>query len=235
MIDMTFNENVQALLNITLTEEQLKRFNDYYHELIEYNKITNLTTITDEEGVYFKHFFDSLTLARTIDMNKISTLCDMGSGAGFPSIPLKIVYPHLKITIVDSLNKRILFLKKLNEVLEIPDVSCIHDRIETFALKNLTSFDLVTARALGHLRLISEMGIPMVREGGIFVPLKGPHFQDEIDQSVNALKLLKASIEKIDVFELPNQLGKRANIIIRKHKHITGYPRAYHVMTKKPL
>ncbi len=232
---MTFNENVQALLNITLTEEQLKRFNDYYHELIEYNKITNLTTITDEEGVYFKHFFDSLTLARTIDMNKISTLCDMGSGAGFPSIPLKIVYPHLKITIVDSLNKRILFLKKLNEVLEIPDVSCIHDRIETFALKNLASFDLVTARALGHLRLISEMGIPMVREGGIFVPLKGPHFQDEIDQSVNALKLLKASIEKIDVFELPNQLGKRANIIIRKHKHITGYPRAYHVMTKKPL
>lgn len=232
---MTFNEHVQALLDIPLTKEQIKQFNDYYHELIEYNKITNLTTITDEEGVYFKHFFDSLTLAKTVDMHKISTLCDMGSGAGFPSIPLKIVYPHLKITIVDSLNKRIQFLHKLNEILGTQDVVCVHDRIETFALKNLASFDLVTARALGHLRLISEMGIPIVKEGGIFVPLKGPHFQEEIDQSVNALKLLKASIEKVDEFELPHDLGKRANIIIRKHKHITGYPRAYHVMTKKPL
>lgn len=232
---MTFKVHVQSLLSISLNEQQLKQFNDYYCELIEYNKITNLTTITDEEGVYYKHFYDSLTLARTIDMSKINTMCDMGSGAGFPSIPLKIVYPHLKITIVDSLNKRIQFLSRLIEVLNIDDVECVHDRVESYAVRHRSSFDLVTARALGHLRLIAEMGIPMVKEGCLFVPLKGPQFQEEIDQSTNALKLLKASIEKVDEFELPNGLGKRANIIIRKHKNIAGYPRAYSVMTKKPL
>lgn len=232
---MTFKDHVESLLNISLSENQISLFNTYYHELIEYNKVTNLTSITDEEGVYFKHFYDSLTLARTVDLHSTTTLCDMGAGAGFPSIPLKIIYPHLKITIVDSLNKRIHFLHHLTEVLGIQDIHCIHDRIETFALKNLSSFDIVTARALGHLRLIAEMGIPMVKESGVFVPLKGPQFQEEIDQSTNALKLLKSSIERIDEFELPNGLGKRANIIIRKHKHITGYPRAYHLMIKKPL
>lgn len=232
---MTFRDHVQLLLNLTLDEKQLKLFDDYYHELIEYNKITNLTTITDEEGVYFKHFFDSLTLAKTVDLSKIVTLCDMGSGAGFPSIPLKIVYPHLKVTIVDSLNKRILFLNRLNEILGFTDIECIHDRVETFALKRQGFFDLVTARALGHLRQISEMGIPMVKENGLFVSLKGPHFQEEINQSTNALKLLKSSIEKVDEFELPRNLGKRANIVIRKHKHIVGYPRTYQIMTKKPL
>jgi len=232
---MTFKDHVQLLLNLTLDEKQLKLFDDYYHELIEYNKITNLTTITDEEGVYFKHFFDSLTLAKTVDITKITSLCDMGSGAGFPSIPLKIVYPHLKISIVDSLNKRILFLNRLNEILGFTDIECVHDRVETFALQHQASFDLVTARALGHLRLISEMGLPMVKENGVFVSFKGPQFQEEIDQSSNALKLLKASVEKVDEFKLPHDLGKRANIVIRKHKHIVGYPRTYQIMTKKPL
>lgn len=232
---MTFKDHVSSLLKAPITEQQLAQFDIYFHELIEYNKITNLTSITDEQEVYFKHFYDSLTLAKTIDIYKISSLCDMGAGAGFPSIPLKIMYPHLEITIVDSLNKRIQFLKQLIYKLDLADVECIHERVEIFAKNHQSYFDLVTARALGHLHLITEMAIPMVKDDGLFVPLKGAQFQDEIDQSIHAIKHLKSSVESIDAFELPYHLGMRANIVIRKHNHITGFPRPYHIMIKKPL
>jgi len=232
---MMFKEDVKKLLNIELTEMQEEQFNVYYHYLIEYNKITNLTRITDQIEVYYKHFFDSLTIANSIDLSNCHLLCDMGSGAGFPSIPLKIIYPHLEITIVDSLNKRITFLNNLVEKLKLEHVKLIHDRVESFALNHQKIFDLVTARALGHLSLITEMGMPMTKINGLFVGLKAKHYEEELIQSKHAIALLGGDIEKIESFELPHEYGQRVHIIIKKLKHTKGYPRAFSMMTKKPL
>ncbi|MCF7931087.1 MAG: 16S rRNA (guanine(527)-N(7))-methyltransferase RsmG, partial [Acholeplasmataceae bacterium] len=166
---MKFKEDISKELNIEITEEQATQFETYYQFLIEYNEITNLTRITEKEEVYYKHFYDSLTLVKSINFNEIESICDMGSGAGFPSIPLKIIYPHLQVTIVDSLNKRIIFLNKLVDKLGLVDIKLIHNRVEVFALDNQMEFDLVTARALGNLSLILEMGIPMTKIGGKFI------------------------------------------------------------------
>ena len=231
---MNFKEHLQAL-KIDLTENQLQKFEIYYSFLLEYNQITNLTRITEREEVFYKHFYDSLTLATTVDIFEITTICDMGSGAGFPSIPLKIIYPHLKVTIVDSLNKRIVFLKQLIEKLEIDNVELIHDRIESYATNHQESFDLVTARALGNMSLISEMGLPITKINGIFIAMKALNYEEELQQSKNAIKILGGTIECTKHFDLPNQHGDRTLIAIRKIKSIKGYPRNFALMNKKPL
>jgi len=232
---MTFKENIEKLLNIEFTLEHRKMFDVYYQYLVEYNKITNLTRIVDETEVYYKHFYDSLTLARTIDMNQIQSICDMGAGAGFPSIPLKIMYPHLEVTIIDSLNKRIVFLENLVGKLQLTHIQLIHDRIESYALKNQNRFDLVTARALGHMSLITEMGIPMTKMNGHFVGLKAQNYEDELNQSQNGIKMLGGEVVDIKTFDLPLSLGYRVHIMIKKNKQVKGYPRSYSMMTKKPL
>ena len=232
---MTFKDNIEKLLNIKFTLEHQKMFDVYYQYLIEYNKITNLTRIVDETEVYYKHFYDSLTLASTIDMNQIQTLCDMGAGAGFPSIPLKIMYPHLEITIVDSLNKRIVFLENLVAKLELSKIQMIHDRVELYALKNQNKFDLVTARALGHMSLITEMGIPMIKKNGYFIGLKAQNYEEELNESRIGIKILGGEIMDIKAFDLPLDLGHRVHIIIKKTKQVNGYPRSFVMMTKKPL
>ena len=232
---MTFKEDIEKLLNINLTLEHLKMFDVYYHYLIEYNKITNLTRIVDETEVYYKHFYDSLTLGQTIDMNQVHSICDMGSGAGFPSIPLKIIYPHLRITIVDSLNKRIIFLNNLINKLDLSNIELIHDRVESYALKNQNKFDLVTARALGHMSLISEMGIPMVKMNGYFVGLKAQNYEEELNQSLHGIKTLGGEVAGIKLLELPLNYGHRVHIIVRKNKQVAGYPRSFALMTKKPM
>lgn len=232
---MTFKDNIEKLLNIKFTLEHQKMFDVYYQYLIEYNKITNLTRIVDETEVYYKHFYDSLTLASTIDMNQVQTLCDMGAGAGFPSIPLKIMYPHLEVTIVDSLNKRIVFLENLVAKLELSKIEMIHDRVEFYALKNQNKFDLVTARALGHMSLITEMGIPMIKKNGYFIGLKAQNYEEELNESRNGIKILGGEIMDIKAFDLPLNLGYRVHIIIKKIKQVSGYPRSFVMMTKKPL
>ena len=231
---MNYKESFKNL-NIELTDEQLRLFEIYYTFLLEYNQITNLTRITDHEEVFYKHFYDSLTLADAIDMTKISTLCDMGSGAGFPSFPLKIIYPHLKITIIDSLNKRIKFLEQLIIKLNIDHVTLIHDRVENYAIGHQDSFDLVTARALGSMSLISEMGIPMTKKSGYFVAYKAVQYEDEINESRNTLRVLSSEIENIKHYDLPFAFGSRVLIVIKKNKSINGYPRSFAIMTKKPL
>ena len=231
---MNFRNNLQEL-NIHLTDNQLEKFEIYHSFLIEYNKITNLTRITEREEVFIKHFYDSLTLNDAVDFSKINTLCDMGSGAGFPSIPLKIIYPHLEVTIVDSLNKRIEFLKQLLEKLEIENVSLIHDRMELYAIKHQDYFDLVTARALGNMSLISEMGLPITKINGIFIAMKALNYEEELHQAKNAIKILGGNIECIKHFDLPDLHGNRTLIVIRKSKSIKGYPRSFALMNKKPL
>lgn len=232
---MTFNEDVHQILGFELRDDHIDKFAKYFEFLIEYNHITNLTRITEKTEVYYKHFYDSITPIKYLNIADIDTLCDMGAGAGFPSIPLKILYPHLKLTIIDSLGKRINFLKELIQILDLKDIKIINQRIETYAVNNQNAFDLVTARALGHLRLISEMAIPMVKTGGIFIAYKASNYQDEITESTKTIQLLGAHVDAIKTFDLPLDFGFRSHIIIKKEKHQKGYPRSYQQMIKKPL
>lgn len=230
MYSNIINEN----LNIKLTELQEEQFQKYYQHLIKFNEHTNLTRITDEKEVYIKHFLDSCLISNMLDFKEIKNLCDMGAGAGFPSIPLLIIYPHLKITIVESQIKRVNFLKELRSELNISfDIE--HERAEVFSKKNPNRFDCVTARALGELNLILEYGVPMLKPEGYFIAPKGAKYLEEIDNSKNALETLKSEIVKISTFELIEDSGFRANILIKKRAHVSGYPREYAKILKKPL
>jgi len=231
---MNFKESLEDL-KIKLSDEQFHMFEIYYTFLLEYNQVTNLTRITDHEEVFYKHFYDSLTLADAIDMSTVATVCDMGSGAGFPSLPLKIIYPHLQITIIDSLNKRIKFLEQLIVKLNMDHVELVHDRVEVYAVSHQDSFDVVTARALGNLSLITEMGIPMTKKSGKFIAYKATQYEEEINQSKHALKVMGSEIESIKHFDLPYAFGSRVLIVIKKNKDVQGYPRSFAIMTKKPL
>lgn len=231
-----FKDDIKNELGIELSTDQLKQFDIYYNFLIEYNEITNLTRITDEEEVYYKHFYDSLTIVKSLDISKIMTLCDMGAGAGFPSIPLKIVFPHLHITIIDSLGKRIAFLKLLIEKLNLENVFLVYDRIENYAKNHHNSFDSVTARALGKLPLILELGLPMNKINSYFVAYKSKSYEEELNEASNALNLLGGKVIKVIPFEIPNAYGDRVHILIQKHKKSPLiYPRSFSAIKKKSL
>ena len=232
---MDFKLKTLVDLNVEMGEIQEEKFIKYYKFLTEYNEITNLTRITRKNEVFFKHFFDSLTLAKVIDFNKIEKICDMGSGAGFPSIPLKIIYPHLEVVIVEASNKRIEFLKQLAKKLNLENLKLVHNRIETYALDNHEAFDLVTARALGKLPMIFELGIPMTRVGGKFIAMKGTQYMEELEDSKKSIDILGGELESVDKLELPYNFGSRVLIKIKKTRTATGYPRKFSVIKKKPL
>ena len=231
---MAFNEDIRQQLKITLTNEQEDLFEKYFNKLIEFNKHTNLTTITDKKDVYYKHFFDSLTIKQYI-LIEDGAICDMGSGAGFPSIPLKIILPNLKVTIIDSSNKRIKFLTELVEELKLDNITLVHSRIEDYAIKNQKSFDYVTARALGNLTLITELGVPMLKVGGEFIAMKGSKGKEELVEAKNAIKVTGAKVVSESYLYLPEDYGERSIYIIKKEKHTNGYPRSYQQILKQPL
>ncbi|MCI9084646.1 MAG: 16S rRNA (guanine(527)-N(7))-methyltransferase RsmG, partial [Bacilli bacterium] len=187
-------------LNIDLTDNMLEQLNRYYELLVEWNSKINLTAITEKNEVYLKHFYDSLTLCKVIDLNNEESLCDIGTGAGFPGIVLKICFPHLKLTLVDALNKRINFLKLVCEELGLDNVECIHARAEEYALKNRNLFDIVTARAVAPLNVLLEYSIPLVKVSKYFIALKGI---EDITESKNALKILNCNILMEEKFLLP--------------------------------
>ncbi len=233
---MNKEEFVKALecLNINLTEKQLKDLDTYYKMLIEYNSHTNLTRITEEKEVYLKHFYDSLTLIKTINLNN-QTLLDVGTGAGFPGLVLKIVFPNLKVVLLDSLNKRITFLNSVIEKLNLKNVTAVHERAEEYALNNKESFDIVTSRAVANLNMLSELCIPFVKPGGYFIPMKADA-KDEIKNAQNAIKTLGGVIKDIINFQLPNDTGIRTLIKIEKvSKTSEKYPRKFAEIKKKPL
>lgn len=230
-----FKEEVLKDLGIKLSDEQSHLFDVYYESLVAFNAHTNLTRITERHEVDIKHFYDSLTLAKTIDLSQVESLCDMGSGAGFPSLPLKIIYPHLEVTIIDSLGKRIAFLKELIEVLGLSGVSLVYDRIESHAQNHPLSFDVVTARALGKLPLIIEMGVPMLKEKGLLIAYKGQNYESEVLDSRHALLKLGSKLKDEIQYNLPDEMGHRVHLVIEKQKHVQGYPRSFAVMKKKPL
>lgn len=220
-------------LNIDLTENMLEQLNRYYELLVEWNEKINLTAITEENEVYLKHFYDSLTLCKVIDLNAEESLCDIGTGAGFPGIVLKICFPHLKLTLVDALNKRINFLKLVCDDLGLSDVECVHARAEEYALKNRDLFDVVTARAVAPLNILLEYSIPLVKKSKYFIALKG---NENIDESKNALKVLNCKVLMEERFLLPIEGSNRTIIKIEKLQNTSGkYPRRFAEIKKKPL
>ena len=234
---MNLNNFIDELkkLNIEPTKEQLEQLNKYYELLVEYNKVMNLTGITEKDQVYLKHFYDSLTISRVIDPTKEETLCDVGTGAGFPGLVIKIIFPNLKVTLVDSLNKRIEFLKTVIKELNLKDIEAIHERAEEFAKKNREKYDIVTSRAVAPLNILLEYNIPILKVNKYFVAYKGIISQEIID-SEHALKELNAKVEKIDEFLLPLEQSNRTIILIKKENNTNKkYPRKNSDIKKKPL
>ena len=210
-------------------------FKKYYEFLVEENEKYNLTSITEKEEAYIKHFYDSIQLEKAININEVQTLCDVGSGAGFPSIPLKIVYPHLHITIIEPTLKRCNFLNQLVKLLNLQNVTIINDRAENMANLRET-FDIVCARAVASMPVLLELCVPLVKINGRFISLKGSSFHEELIASKNAIKLLNVKVEKIYEYELLNNYGKHSIITFTKEtKTNTKYPRKYSVIKNKPL
>jgi 16S rRNA (guanine527-N7)-methyltransferase len=233
----SFRKSLQEK-GITLSDEQMNQFDTYYRVLVEWNEKMNLTAITDEEGVYLKHFYDSITAAFHFDFTKPFHLCDVGAGAGFPSLPLKIIFPNLQVSIVDSLNKRITFLNHLAEQLGLKNVNFYHDRAEVFGRNKdfREQFDVVTARAVAKMSVLSEFCLPLVKVGGTMIAMKGPQFGHEETEAKKAVQLLGGKWEKVYTFHLPEENSERNIAIINKIKQTPKtYPRKPGTPTKNPI
>jgi len=219
---------------IKIDDTKLNQLEKYYEMLIEYNKVMNLTGITEKEEVYLKHFYDSLTISKIIDLNNEETLCDVGTGAGFPGIVLKIFYPNLKITLVDSLNKRINFLNNVIKELKLEKIETVHARMEDYSKNNIEKFDVVTARAVAQMNFLLEVAIPMLKVGKYFIAMKG-NIENELNYS-NALNKLSALQENIIMFKLPYEESNRTLIKIIKNKPTSKiFPRKYFEIKRNPL
>lgn len=232
-----FDEELENL-GITLTDRQKDQFDRYYEMLVEWNSVMNLTGITDYDEVNLKHFTDSLTLVRNIDMDSISSLIDIGTGAGFPGMPVKIAFPHIKVVLLDSLNKRIKFLNAVIEELELENVKTLHGRAEDYAKKEeyREKFDICTSRAVANLSTLSEYCIPFIKTGGRFVSYKSAESGEEIEESKKAIEILGGKIVKTDKFLLANTDIRRALVVIRKERNTPKkYPRKAGVPAKEPL
>jgi len=234
---MKYNEfkNILKIINLELKENQMDLLNKYFEELINYNKHTNLTAIVERKEVFIKHFFDSLTISQVIDLKNCENLLDIGTGAGFPGVVLKIFYPHLKITLLDSNQKKINFLKMLVSKLELNDVNFVNDRVENYSRNNLNKYDIVTARAVSNLAVLTELAMPLVKENKYFIPLKGSNLE-EINNGLKAIEVMHGQIKEIFSLELPENMGRR-NVIKIQKKRITKIDelRSYEKIIKKPL
>lgn len=223
---------------IELNDNQIHQFRRYFELLVEWNEKMNLTAITDLPSVYLKHFYDSISAAFFVDFSGGKTICDVGAGAGFPSIPLKICFPDLKVTIVDSLNKRISFLDHLAEELQLQDVRFVHSRAEDFGQNAAyrEQFDMVTARAVARLSVLSELCVPLVKVGGVFISMKGAAAEEELSDAKKALTLLGASLQEQFSFTLPLEESERnIFVFVKEGKTPKKYPRKPGVPNKSPI
>jgi 16S rRNA (guanine527-N7)-methyltransferase len=236
--DLRKFEDGLSKLNIKLEESQMLQFLDYYEFIIEKNRVMNLTTITDFEEVVEKHFLDSLSIVKAYDMNKVSNLLDLGSGAGFPGIPIKIVFPKIKVTLLDSLNKRVIFLNEVISKLGLSNIFALHGRAEELARKNefREKFDLCVSRAVANLSYLSEYCIPFVKVNGSFISYKSLNIEQEIELSKKAIALLGGKISDKITFQLPGTDVNRSLIIIEKLMHTNKiYPRKAGLPKKSPI
>lgn len=225
-------------LSIVLNDKQIQQFEQYYNILVEWNKEMNLTAITEYEEVVEKHFLDSLTIVYAINMEKIETLIDVGTGAGFPGIPLKIAFPHLKVTLLDSLNKRIKFLNEVIDLLELNDIKAIHGRAEDYAKQSeyREQYDICVSRAVANLATLSEYCLPYVKMDGLFVPYKSGEIDEELKSSEKAVSILGGKVEEVVKFQLPGTDIGRSFVKIHKIKETKKkYPRKAGMPTKEPL
>lgn len=212
-----------------------EKFLKYYEYLIEENKKYNLTSITEKEEAYIKHFIDSLEMDKIIDLNNVS-LCDVGSGAGFPGVPLKIEHESIALTIIEPIGKRVNFLNNLVSLLDLKNVSVINARAEDYGKENRSEFDIVCARAVSDTSILLELLAPLCKVGGKIILYKGEKGKEEIDKADNALKTLNLKVDELYNYSLPKDMGKRMLIVITKTKEISNkYPRRYAEIKHKPL
>ena len=211
---MNKEEFIEALkeINIEITEKQLKQLDQFYHLMLEWNEKINLTRITEEKEVYLKHFYDSLTLNKVVDLKSQKTLCDVGTGAGFPGIVLKIVFPNLKVTLIDSLQKRVNYLNEVIKVLQLKDIETIHSRGEDFK----GQFDVVTSRAVANIEKLVDYTMHLVSKNGIFVAMKG-NLEEELTNEVRKKIERKYQIVRIETFYLPIENSKRSLLVMKKN------------------
>lgn len=237
-MDTQLFSNMLEEKGISLSPRQLEQFELYFQLLVEWNEKMNLTAITDKPEVYLKHFYDSISAAFYFDFTKELSICDVGAGAGFPSIPLKICFPHLKVSIVDSLQKRITFLNELANQLKLENVSFYHDRAETFGQNSTVreSYDVVMARAVARLSVLSELCIPLVKVNGKFIAMKAASVNDEIVDSKKAIATLGGTVEQVHHFLLPIEESERNIVIIQKNKPTPKkYPRKPGTPNRTPI
>lgn len=238
---MNFKEKLKKKaenIGIALDELQLQQFQDFYELLIEKNKVMNLTSITGEDEVIDKHFIDSLTCNRIMDMGQVQSVIDIGTGAGFPGIPLKIAYPHTDFVLLDSINKRVRFLNEVIDMLHLKKIQAVHGRAEDLARKPefRGKFDLCVSRAVANLSTLSEYCIPFVRVNGFFISYKAQKGLDEINESDHCMKELGSKIMQTDEFKLTDQDSNRVLIKIKKCKGTSKlYPRKAGIPSKNPL
>ncbi len=218
---------------LELNQKQIDQFIRYQELLKEWNEKMNLTGITELEEVLDKHFYDSLLPSFQVELG--NSLCDVGAGAGFPSIPLKIAYPELEVTILEPLNKRVIFMNAVIEELKLEKISCFNKRAEDYAKENRESFDVVTARAVANLVMLAELCIPLVKVGGVFLAMKGSNGLEEDEEASFAIKTLGCEKEKEETRYL-NDGSTRINLVYRKIKNTHHvYPRPFSKIKKSPL
>lgn len=235
--------NICNKINIEISDDQINCFEKYYELLIEKNKVMNLTAITDKEDVIVKHFIDSIALIpylldKGININNKLKIIDIGTGAGFPGLPLKIMMPDVKFTLLDSLNKRVSFLNEVIDELKLKDIEALHGRAEDYASDNKyrEKYDICVSRAVANLSTLSEYCIPFVKENGFFISYKAGESEEEINKSKNAIKILGGKINKVEEFVLPGTDASRVFVFIRKQELTDKkYPRKAGVPAKKPL
>lgn len=225
-------------LGLTITEEQIEKFDKYYEMLIETNKVMNLTSITEFDEVIIKHFIDSLLVVNIFDINQSKKMIDVGTGAGFPGIPIKIMFPHLQITLLDSLNKRLKFLNNVIDELGLKNITTVHGRAEDIAHMDeyREKFSLCVSRAVANLSTLSEYCIPFINESGIFISYKSEFSEEETDNAKKAIKVLGGKIEDTYIEELPHSDINRSFVVIKKERSTSNkYPRKAGVPSKKPI
>lgn len=224
--------------NIKLSDKQLQQFNDYYEVLIEKNKVMNLTAITEFNEVLVKHFVDSISCVKVIDLNEVNSVIDVGTGAGFPGIPLKIVFPHLKITLLDSLNKRVDFLNETIKLLNLDNSIAIHGRAEDYS-KNSNyreSFDLCVSRAVANYATLAEYCLPFVNINGTFISYKSTNGIEELKESEKAIKILGGEFQNLFEFTLPKTDIERTFLVTKKKKPTPmKYPRKAGIPSRNPI
>lgn len=236
--DLSILEQGCAEMGIILNDVQKQQFIDFYEYLVEKNKVMNLTGITEFDEVLVKHFLDSLACVKAVDMSKVKSVMDIGTGAGFPGVPLKIAFPQVKATLLDSLNKRVKFLEETFQLLKFNEIEAIHGRAEEFAKNKVyrEQYDLCVSRAVSNLATLAEYCLPYVKCGGYFVSYKSGKVQEEAEKAEKAIKILGGKVKDIIYFQLPDSEIERSLVVIEKKIKTPGkYPRKAGTPLREPL